>query len=107
MRFHRLRLPAAVVAAVLVAEAAVWLLRPDGVIDPLPVSESAYFSAAELDRAHDFRDLQRLIGIGGLVARGSAAGPAGGAAAAGRDRPCASVWRVTGRRSGPRSSARA
>jgi STE24 endopeptidase len=71
MRFHRLRLPAAVVAAVLVAEAAVWLLRPDGVIDPLPVSESAYFSAAELDRAHDFRDLQRLIGIGGLVAQGA------------------------------------
>ena len=59
------------VAAVLVAEAAVWLLRPDGVIDPLPVSESAYFSAAELDRAHDFRDLQRLIGIGGLVAQGA------------------------------------
>ena len=71
MRFHRLKLPAAVVAAVLVAEAAVWLLRPDGVIDPLPVSESAYFSAAQLDRAHDFRDLQRLIGIGGLVAEGA------------------------------------
>ena len=39
-------LPVAVVGAVLVAEAAVWLLRPDGVIEPLPVSESAYFSAA-------------------------------------------------------------
>src|SRR5687768_12884865 len=71
MRMHRLRLPAAVVAAVLVAEAAVWLLRPDGVIDPLPVSESAYFSAAELERAHDFRGLQRLIGVGGLVAGGA------------------------------------
>jgi STE24 endopeptidase len=70
MRAHRLRLPAAVVAAVLVAETAVWLLRPDGVIDPLPVSESAYFSAAQLERAHDFRDVQRLIGIGGLVAEG-------------------------------------
>jgi STE24 endopeptidase len=71
MRARRVTLPAAVVAAVLVAEAAVWLLRPDGVIDPLPVSESAYFSAAELERAHDFRDLQRLIGIGGLVAEGA------------------------------------
>ena len=48
-----------------------WLLRPDGVIDPLPVSESAYFSAAELERAHDFRGLQRLIGVGGLVAGGA------------------------------------
>jgi STE24 endopeptidase len=96
MRFHRLRLPAAVVAAVLVAEAAVWLLRPDGVIDPLPVSESAYFSAAQLDRVHDFRDLQRLIGIGGLVAEGAllvllVARPPRGAIAwgkrLGRDRP--------------------
>ena len=71
MRARGLTLPAAVVAAVLVAEAAVWLLRPDGVIDPLPVSESAYFSAAELERAHDFRGLQRLIGVGGLVAGGA------------------------------------
>ena len=84
------------VAAVLVAEAAVWLLRPDGVIDPLPVSEAAYFSAAQLERAHDFRDLQRLIGLGGLVAEGVllallVARPPGGAIARAerlaRDRP--------------------
>jgi STE24 endopeptidase len=66
-----MRLPAAVVAAVVVAEAAVWLLRPDGVIEPLPVSESSYFTAAQLDRAHDFRGLQRLIGLGGLAAQGA------------------------------------
>jgi STE24 endopeptidase len=70
MRARRFRLPAAVVAAVVVAEAAVWLLRPDGVIDPVPDAESSYFTAAQLERAHDFRDLQRLIGLGGLVAEG-------------------------------------
>lgn len=70
MRARRFTLPAAVVVAVVVAEAAVWLLRPDGVIDPLPVSEARYFTDAQLDRAHDFRDLQRLIGLGGLVAEG-------------------------------------
>ena len=58
-------------AAVVVAEAAVWLLRPDGLIDPLPVSESSYFTQAQLERAHDFRDLQRLIGVGALLAEGA------------------------------------
>jgi STE24 endopeptidase len=71
MRARRFKLPAAVVVAVVVAEAAVWLLRPDGVIDPLPASETKYFTAAQLDRAHDFRDLQRLIGLGGLLAEGA------------------------------------
>jgi STE24 endopeptidase len=71
MRARRFRLPAAVVAAVLVAEAAVWLLRPDGVVDPVPVSEARYFTAAQLERAHDFRDLQRLIGLAGLAAEGA------------------------------------
>jgi STE24 endopeptidase len=70
MRARRLTLPVAAVAAVAVAEVAVWLLRPDGVIDPLPASESRYFTAAQLERAHDFRDLQRAIGVGGLVAQG-------------------------------------
>ncbi|MGH2979882.1 MAG: M48 family metalloprotease [Solirubrobacterales bacterium] len=70
MRARRFGFPAAVVAAVVVAEAAVWLLRPDGVIDPVPVSESRHFSAAELERAHDFRSSQRLIGLGGLAAEG-------------------------------------
>jgi STE24 endopeptidase len=70
MRARRFTLPAAAVAAVLVAEAAVWLLRPDGVVDPVPVSESSWFTAAQLERADDFRSVQRLIGIGGLVAEG-------------------------------------
>jgi STE24 endopeptidase len=71
MGTRRFTLPAAVVAAVAVAEVAVWLLRPDGVIDPLPVSESSFFSAAQLERAHDFRELQRVIGLGGLLAEGA------------------------------------
>ena len=48
---HRLRLPAAVVAALVVAEAAVLLLRPK---ERYPVEQAeprAYFSAAELERA--------------------------------------------------------
>lgn len=96
MRARRFTLPAAVVVAVVVAEAAVWLLRPDGVIDSLPVSEARYFTDAQLDRAHDFRDQQRLIGLGGLVAEGVllallVARPPRGAIARGerlaRDRP--------------------
>ena len=71
MRAPRFSFPAAVVAAVVVAEVAVWLLRPDGLIDPLPVSESRYFTQAQLERAHDFRDLQRVIGVGALLAQGA------------------------------------
>jgi Zn-dependent protease with chaperone function len=59
------------VAAIVVAEAAVWLMRPRAeTISPVPVSEHAYFSAAELQRASDFRDTQRLIGLGGLAVEG-------------------------------------
>jgi STE24 endopeptidase len=70
MRARRFTLPVAAVATVVVAEAAVWLLRPDGLIDPVGVSEARHFTAAQLERAHDFRDLQRLIGLGGLAAEG-------------------------------------
>jgi STE24 endopeptidase len=52
-------LPFALVAAVVVAEAAVLLLRPrDGIIAPADVSVAAYFSPAELTRARDFRGPQ-------------------------------------------------
>lgn len=52
----RLRLPAAVIAAVLVAEVAVLALQPrDGVLEPASVNAQSYFSAAELQRARDFR----------------------------------------------------
>jgi STE24 endopeptidase len=66
------RIGAAAVAAVIVAEAAVWLLRPRGeVVDPAPVSERAYFSQAQLDRANDFRDGQRLLFVGTLAVEGA------------------------------------
>ncbi len=58
----------AVVAALVVAEAAVLLLRPrDGVIDPAPVRLSSYFSAAEIDRARDFRRPQLALFGGTLL----------------------------------------
>ena len=58
----------AVVAALVVAEAAVLLLRPrDGVIDPAPVQLSSYFSAAEVDRARDFRRPQLALYGGTLL----------------------------------------
>ena len=58
----------AVVAALVVAEAAVLLLRPrDGVIDPAPVQLSSYFSAAEVDHARDFRRPQLALYGGTLL----------------------------------------
>jgi STE24 endopeptidase len=66
-----LRLGATAVAAVVVAEAAAWLLRPRDVIEPLPADEGAYFSPQELDEARDYRSGQRLIMIGGLLAEGA------------------------------------
>ena len=63
----RTRLPIALVAVAVVAEAAVLLLRPrSGVIDPAPVSARSYFSGAELARAHDFRGPQLAL-YGGQV----------------------------------------
>src|SRR3977135_1093935 len=51
----RTRLPIALVTVVVVAEAAVLLLRPrGGVIDPAPVSAPAYFSEHEVTRARHF-----------------------------------------------------
>src|SRR3954468_10026914 len=52
---ERWKRPAAVVAAVAVAEAAAMLLRPrTGLADPAPVNAESYFSPAELDRARRF-----------------------------------------------------
>jgi STE24 endopeptidase len=60
----RWKMPLAVVAALVVAEAAVLLLRPrNGVIAPAPVNARSYFSAAEIDRAADYRGPQRAIGL--------------------------------------------
>jgi STE24 endopeptidase len=59
---QRLKLPFALVAAVVVAEAAVLLLRPrDGVIDPAEVGVEGYFSADQLSRAEDFRSGQLAL----------------------------------------------
>ena len=69
-----IRLGAVAVAAVLVAEGAVRLLRPRyDSIQPANVSETAYFSAAELKRASDFRDAQRLISLAALAVEGGVA----------------------------------
>ena len=64
----RLRWGAAIVAAVIVAEAAVVLLRPrNGVIEPARVSTGSYFSALEVQRARDYRRPQLAI-YGGVLA---------------------------------------
>jgi STE24 endopeptidase len=56
----------AVVAAFVVAEAAVLLLRPrDGVIAPAPVDPGSYFTPGQIDRARDYRHgLLALFGAG-------------------------------------------
>ena len=69
------RLPVALVTAVVVAQAAVIIMRPrDRGPEPVPVEPRAYFSAAQLERADDFRSGQRwiflaqtAIGLGVLV----------------------------------------
>jgi STE24 endopeptidase len=54
-----LRVGAAAVAMVLVAEGAVWLLRPrDRPISPVPVSEGHYFTQAQIDRGRSYSDGQ-------------------------------------------------
>jgi STE24 endopeptidase len=63
----RSRLPLAIVVAVAAAAAATFLLRPrSGLIDPAPVEVEAYFTAFQLDRAEDFRGLQRILGLAGV-----------------------------------------
>jgi STE24 endopeptidase len=69
MTARRWKLPAAVVAAVLIAEGAVWLLRPADRIEPRPVSATQVLRPAELDRAHDFRGPQRVLGLAALGAQ--------------------------------------
>ena len=68
MEAHRSRLPLAILAAVVAAGVATWLLRPrSGIIEPTPVTASAYFSHAQLEKAHEYRDTQRLLGLAGLA----------------------------------------
>jgi STE24 endopeptidase len=65
------RLGVTAVAAVVVAEAAAWLLRPRDIERPVHVDENAYFSHAELTKARDYASGQRLILVGGLLAEGA------------------------------------
>ena len=63
-----MRLPLAILVAVAAAGAATFLLRPrSGTIDPAAVDVQGYFTAFQLERAEDFRSVQRLLGVGGLV----------------------------------------
>src|SRR5882757_8232184 len=66
------KLGATAVAAVIVAEAGVWLLRPrDGTVEGPPVPERAYFTDQQIDRGQDFHDGQRLLMFGTLAAEGA------------------------------------
>src|SRR3954451_20929690 len=68
----RWKRPAAVVAAVAVAEAAALLLRPrTGLADPAPVKAESYFSPAELDRARRFSRPQLALFGGITVVKGA------------------------------------
>src|SRR3954464_8037180 len=68
MEAHRVGLPLAVGIAVVAAGAATFALRPRSeLIQTAPVAATDYFSASQLDRIHDYRDLQRWLGIGGLA----------------------------------------
>ena len=63
-----LRVVAAVVAAVVVAELAVLVLWPrEGVLDPLPVSPQAYFTQEQIDRAESYRTPQAWLSLGVLA----------------------------------------
>jgi STE24 endopeptidase len=64
MSRHRSRLSLALVATAAAAGVATLLLRPrGGLIDAAAVDPTAYFSRAQLHRANEFRDPQRLIAL--------------------------------------------
>lgn len=64
------RLTATLASAVLAGETALALLRPRaGVVVPLPVSATGYFSPAEIDRARRYRRGQLAIGLAGAGVR--------------------------------------
>lgn len=67
MRGIGYRLPVAAAAAVIAVGAATLLIRPrGGLIEPAAVDATAYFSAAQIERAEDFRGPQRLLALAGL-----------------------------------------
>jgi STE24 endopeptidase len=66
-----LRLGVTAVAAVVVAEAAAWLLRPRDIEQPVHADPNAFFSHQELTTARDYASGQRLILVLSLVAEGA------------------------------------
>jgi STE24 endopeptidase len=71
MEDRRSRLPLAILAVAGAAAAATLILRPRNVlIEPAAVDVEAYFSAEQLERAHHFRDPQRILGLAGLAVTG-------------------------------------
>jgi STE24 endopeptidase len=72
IRSRAVRVGLAAVAMVVVAEVAVWLLRPrESPLDPLPVSEHQYFSEGQIERARDYREGQLWLFLAGLGAEGA------------------------------------
>src|SRR5438128_695276 len=66
------RVGAAAVAMIVVAEAAVWLLRPrETPIQAASVSESDYFTPAQIDTGEDYSGGQLLLFAGGLAIEGA------------------------------------
>jgi STE24 endopeptidase len=71
-RRRAVRVGAAAVAMVLVAEAAVWLLRPrERPVEPVPVSEADYFTPAQIDRGRAYGDGQLWLLLAGVGAQGA------------------------------------
>lgn len=68
LRFIRHSALFAVIVALLVAELLVLLMTPrSGLITPLPVDASQWFTPAQLGRAEAFNGLQRWLGIAALL----------------------------------------
>ena len=71
-RRRAVRVGTTALAMVLVAEAAVWLLRPrERPIDPVPVSERDYFTPAQIDRGRAYSDGQLWLLLGAVGAQGA------------------------------------
>src|SRR3989440_9260665 len=72
MHDRGIRVPVALGVAVVAAGAATLALRPrSGLIQPAPGKAQASFSAAGLDRIHDYVGPRRALAIGGLVVTGA------------------------------------
>jgi STE24 endopeptidase len=65
---QRLRLPVAIVAALVVAEGLVLVMEPRDGLDPVPVPPERYFSAAQIERAEAFRSGQRWLYVARVAA---------------------------------------